>query len=222
MKTKLIIFDFDGTLSKPSKLPNSWARVWNKIGREKDDEILYEKYSSGELDYNEWAKEVIKVYQEANVNRALLKEISKDTFLLDNAKEVLRYLYKNDIKTIILSGGIKNIIDEVLGDYKKYIYRIEAQELLFDKSGKLKGITTLDHEIQDKSQFVQIMIKNLKLSSDEVVFFGNGKNDETVYKTGVKTICINPDGANFDNKLYWNETIKHTDDLKSILNFIKN
>lgn len=45
MKTKLIIFDFDGTLSKPSKLPNSWARVWNKIGREKDDEILYEKYS---------------------------------------------------------------------------------------------------------------------------------------------------------------------------------
>ncbi len=221
MKTKLIIFDFDGTLSKPSKLPNSWARVWNKIGREKDDEILYEKYSRGELDYNEWAKEVIKVYQDAGVNRALLKEISKDTLLLDNAKDVLKYLYENDIKTIILSGGIKNIIDEVLGDCKNYIYKVEAQELLFDENGKLEGITILDHHIEDKSQFVSIMMKNLKLSPDEVLFFGNGKNDEDVYKTGVKTICINPDDAHYNNKLYWSETIKRTNDLKSILTFVK-
>lgn len=221
MKTKLIIFDFDGTLSKPSKLPNSWARVWNKIGREKDDEILYGKYCKGEFDYNQWAKEVIKVYRDAGVSKNLLKEISKDTSLLDNAEEVFRFLYENDIKIIILSGGIKNIIDEVLGECKKYIYKIEAQELLFDENGKLFDITVLEHHIEDKSQYVDIVMKNLRLNPNQVLFFGNGKNDEDVYKTGIKTICINPDDAHFDNKLFWNETIKHTDDLKSILSFIK-
>ncbi len=30
MKTKAIIFDFDGTLTKPHRLPNSWARVWDR------------------------------------------------------------------------------------------------------------------------------------------------------------------------------------------------
>ena len=221
MKTKLIIFDFDGTLSKPSALPNSWARIWNKIGREKDDEILYNKYCSGEIDYKEWAKEVIKVYQDAGVNQELLKEISKDTQLLDNTKEVLKYLYEKKIKIIILSGGIKNIIEEALQHYKKYVYKIEAQELLFDDKGKLSGITTLEHDIEDKSQFVQMMMKKLKLTAKDVLFFGNGKNDEEVYRAGVKTICINPSDAHFENKLYWKETIKQTNDLSSILTFIK-
>ena len=63
MKTKLVVFDFDGTLSKPNALPNSWARIWAKIGRTKDDETLYQMYKNKELSYTEWAKEVIKVYR---------------------------------------------------------------------------------------------------------------------------------------------------------------
>lgn len=63
IKTKLIVFDFDGTLSKPNALPNSWARIWAKIGRTKDDETLYQMYKNKELSYTEWAKEVIKVYR---------------------------------------------------------------------------------------------------------------------------------------------------------------
>lgn len=221
MKTKLIIFDFDGTLSKPNKLPSSWARIWNKIGREKDDEFLYEKYRNGELNYNQWAEEVLKVYKDSGVNKNLLKEIAKDTLLLDNAKNVLKYLFENDIKIIILSGGIKNIIDMVLKKCLKYIYQIEAQELIFDKNGKLDKITILNHQIEDKSQYVDFVMKKLNLEADEVIFFGNGKNDEDVYKTKVKTICINPGDAHYNNKLYWKEVIKSTEDLTSILPYIK-
>ena len=40
-KTKLVIFDFDGTLTKPHKLDNSWTRIWNKIGLTSEEERLY-------------------------------------------------------------------------------------------------------------------------------------------------------------------------------------
>ena len=220
IKTKLVVFDFDGTLSKPNVLPNSWARIWAKIGRTKDDETLYQMYKNKELSYTEWAKEVIKVYREEKFSRQMLEDIAKGTILLDDSEEVLKSLYLAGIKVIILSGGIKNIIEYALGDNLKYIYKIEAQELIFDKDNIVEGVTVLDHFIEDKSQYMAIVLKQLNLKPEEVVFFGNSKNDEDVYKTGVKTICLNPDSADFDNRKIWKDCIKKTETLSSILKFI--
>lgn len=220
IKTKLVVFDFDGTLSKPNVLPNSWARIWAKIGRTKDDETLYQMYKNKELSYTEWAKEVIKVYREEKFSRQILEDIAKGTILLDDSEEVLKSLYLAGIKVIILSGGIKNIIEYALGDSLKYIYKIEAQELIFDKDDIVEGVTVLDHFIEDKSQYMTIVLKQLNLKPEEVVFFGNSKNDEDVYKTGVKTICLNPDSADFNNRKIWKDCIKKTETLSSILKFI--
>ena len=220
IKTKLVVFDFDGTLSKPNVLPNSWARIWAKIGRTKDDETLYQMYKNKELSYTEWAKEVIKVYREEKFSRQMLEDIAKSTILLDDSEEVLKSLYLAGIKVIILSGGIKNIIEYALGDNLKYIYKIEAQELIFDKDDIVEGVTVLDHFIEDKSQYTTIVLKQLNLKPEEVVFFGNSKNDEDVYKTGVKTICLNPDSADFNNRKIWKDCIKKTETLSSILKFI--
>lgn len=220
IKTKLVVFDFDGTLSKPNALPNSWARIWAKIGRTKDDETLYQMYKNKELSYTEWAKEVIKVYREEKFSRQMLEDIAKSTILLDDSEEVLKSLYLAGIKVIILSGGIKNIIEYALGDNLKYIYKIEAQELIFDKDDIVEGVTVLDHFIEDKSQYMTIVLKQLNLKPEEVVFFGNSKNDEDVYKTGVKTICLNPDSADFNNRKIWKDCIKKTETLSSILKFI--
>ena len=49
----------------------------------------------------------------------------------------------------------------------------------------------------------------------------NGKNDEEVYKSGVKTVCLNPDDADFENKTLWHHVIMKADSLKAILPFIE-
>ncbi len=220
MKTKLIIFDFDGTLTKPNILPNSWARIWDKIGRKKDDDILYNKFLNKEIDYNQWANEVISIYREEKVSKKLLNEIAENTKLLENTNEVIKYLHNEGIKIIVLSGGIKNIIEDVLHECLEFIYKIEAQELIFDNLNIVKDITILDHQIEDKSQYVNLILNNLNIKAQDAIFFGNGKNDEDVYKTNVKTICINPDDAHYDNKIFWKEVVMKTNDLKSILPFI--
>lgn len=220
MKTKLVIFDFDGTLSKPSKRDNSWAKIWSLIDREEDDNRLYDMYLKGELDYDKWAEEVIKVYREEGVSTKTLKKVAKDTSLLDNTKDVFKYFHDNDIKIIILSGGIKNIIEYVLKSNLKYVYKLEAQAFIFDENDIVQGVTKLDHFVEDKSQYVNRILTELKLSPNEVVFFGNDRNDEDVYKTGVKTVCLNPHHARYEDKTIWNETILRTTDLKSILSFI--
>jgi len=70
------------------------------------------------------------------------------------------------------------------------------------------------------SQIAKKVIKKLGIKPQDVCFVGNGDNDEWVYQTGCKTLCINPDGADFANKEKWSGCIEHTDNFEDILSFI--
>ena len=219
MKTKVIIFDFDGTLNKPNELPNSWARIWDKIGCADEDEALYKQYVAKEIDYKEWAKKVIGVYAREKVSDQMLKDISKETELVDNLKNFFDKLVNKGITLYILSGGIKNIIENCLGDLKKYIKVIVANELIL-KDGIVDDIAFNGFEIEDKSLFINELMKEEKLSHDEIVFVGNGENDEAVYKTKVKTICINPFDAHYSDNRLWNHVLLNCTDINEVLRFV--
>ncbi len=219
MKTKLIIFDFDGTLNKPSKLSNSWARIWDKIGCKEEDERLYNLYKNKQITYEEWAKLVIGVYRREGVSKELINTIAKETPLINNLDKLLNELQNRNIKVYIFSGGIKNVIEASLGDLKNYIEHIEADNLIFDKNNIVEDIEFTKLTVEDKSFYVNELLKEYNLSPDEVLFIGNGSNDEDVYKTKVKTICFNPDDAHYENKLFWNEILISEDSL-DLLKFI--
>lgn len=53
------------------------------------------------------------------------------------------------------------------------------------------------------------------------MFVGNSDNDEDVYKTGVKTLCINPLEADYKNKVLWNNYIKKSNSLRDIMQFVE-
>ena len=84
----------------------------------------------------------------------------------------------------------------------------------------VNDIKKLDHYVEDKSQFTSYVLDMLELHPDQVVFFGNDENDEDVYKTEVKTICINPITKNYNDRRIWSEVILKTDDLSSILAYL--
>lgn len=220
MTTKAVIFDFDGTLSLPNELPNSWRRVWAKIGKTDLDDKYYESYSKGELSYPEWTDKVIACFIENGVNDDILKEIALETKRIGNIEKVFKILKDNDVEVYVLSGGIKNIINHILEDIAGCITKIEAQEFLFDESGRLTGITRLDHSVEFKDEFIINLMKKKGLQPEEVVFFGNGKNDETVYRSGVRTICINPDDAHYNDRRLWSDVILSTDDLFDIMPYL--
>lgn len=220
MNTKVVVFDFDGTLSKPSKLPNSWARVWDRIGCQEEDEKLYKLYSSGKITYREWTNLVLDIYKREKVSEIMLKDISNETILISGLGELLKFFKNNSVDVYILSGGIKNIIEFSLLEYMPYIKKIEADKLIFNENRELTNIDFVDNSVENKSLFIFKIMEKLNLKSDEIVFVGNGSNDEDVYKTGVKTICINPDDADFKNTVKWNHCIENCGNIMDILKFI--
>lgn len=156
MRTKAIVFDFDGTLSKPNKMPNSWMRIWEKLDKLDEDKKFYEMYKNGVINYEEWGELVVKAYREYGCNKTLLKEVANDTELLDDTEQVIKELGEKGIKIFVLSGGIKNIIDYKLENVKEYVTNVEAQEILLDENECVESITKLNHLVEDKSEYVFI------------------------------------------------------------------
>lgn len=221
MRTKAIVFDFDGTLSKPNKMPNSWMRIWEKLDKLDEDKKFYEMYKNGVINYEEWGELVVKAYREYGCNKTLLKEVANDTELLDDTEQVIKELGEKGIKIFVLSGGIKNIIDYKLENVKEYVTNVEAQEILLDENECVESITKLNHLVEDKSEYVFYILNKYHLNPQEVLFVGNSDNDEDVYKTGVKTLCINPLEADYKNKVLWNNYIKKSNSLRDIMQFVE-
>ncbi len=219
---KAIVFDFDGTLTNCQKGSNCWYEIWKYINDLEYDDFLYNKYKRKEIDNKKWLDLIFKRYKEKNVKREYLYEISKGIELLPGTYETLEYLYDNGIKIFVLSGGVRQIIYDVLKREKvdKFITSIEAYDLIFNNEGKLIDYKYPNlHNLENKNEYIELLKQIYNLKGEEILFVGNGANDETVYLSGVKTLCINPDKANISNKLVWNNNIEKCENLLQILNY---
>ena len=217
MKTKVVIFDFDGTLTVSKS--STWARIWEKVDALEVDEKLMNMYFNNEIDYETWVKLGYECIKEHKYNESDLDELVSNMRLVDNVENVFKFFKEKDIKIYILSGGLKIAIEKTLKHLKDYVKQIEATDFLFDEKGNLFGYTVPHHNPENKFEFVSEVIEKEQVNPKEVLFIGNGKNDETVYKTGVNTLCLNPHKANYENKEIWHNTIK-TNNLEEILHYI--
>lgn len=219
---KAIVFDFDGTLTKSRKESNCWYEVWKYMDDLAYDDFLYKKYKNNEIDDIEWFDLIFKRYKEKGVKREYLHEISKKIELLPGAHETLKYLYDNDVKIFILSGGIRQIIEDILKRENVYnfITSIETYDLIFDNEGNLIDFKQPNfHNPENKNEYIDLLTKQYNLKSDEILFVGNGANDEKVYLSGANTLCINPDDADISNKVVWHNAIENCGNLVEILKF---
>jgi len=217
MGTKVIIFDFDGTLTVSNS--STWVRIWNKINKPDVDYKYYLMYKNGEINYNQWLEKCFEEYKDSGYNETDLNELVKNTVLIKDLEKVFNFLMQKDIKIYILSGGLKVVIEKALKHICKFIKYIEASNFLFDEKGLLSKIVFPTCNPENKQEFVNLIIKNENVKPSQILFVGNGANDETVYKTGVRTLCLNPDDADYNNKKIWHNVVE-TETLEDILPFI--
>ena len=213
---KYVVFDFDGTLTITKKGSNSWYNTWSYLNALDEDDCLYTKYKNGEFDYDEWLEKCIEAFKNHKLNRSAMNFLANKIKLIDNITDVFELFDRLNIKIYIMSQGIRNIIDIVLKDVLQYISDIQGVELFFDENRIISGAS---YKIKDKQIYIQNIIDREKCSPEDILFVGNGKNDETVYKTGVETLCLNADDADRDNKAFWTNALE-TNTLSEILKYV--
>lgn len=140
--------------------------------------------------------------------------------MLDETAEVLTELKSRGIRLYIVSGSIKLIVIEVLGELATLFDEIQANELHFS-SGTLSRIAGTRYDFEGKANYLREIMAKLKLSPPEVLFFGNSCNDDWASLSGAQTVCINPRLTNPNDAQRWSQVIPETTSLRSILKLFK-
>ena len=219
---KVVIFDFDGTLTDSKIDNNTWEIVWTTLGYDiKECEKLHARFSRKEISHEEWCSLTSDRFIEKGCSRQLLKDISLKATLVADTKEVIFELYNKGITLYILSGSIIQYIKDVLGKELVNCFKeIRANKFSFDEDGMLDGIIGTPYDFEGKARFVKKVIEELNVEPKDILFVGNSFNDEFVYKTGVCTLCINPKRTDFYNNKIWHDYIRNLVSLKEILPYV--
>lgn len=220
---KAVVFDFDGTLTKPYLGYNTWETIWTELGYPVEYcEKYHRMFSNKEITHDEWCEITEKYFKEKNLTKNIIVKAAERAELLDDVYEVITYLKSKGMLLYILSGSIKQYIELVLGkNITDCFVEIKANRFIFDSQGKLEGIIGTPYDFEGKARFVNKIMVDKKLSPKEIIYIGNSFNDEFVYESGVETLCVNPQGTDYYDGKIWHNYIRNVKSLKDILPFVE-
>jgi len=219
---KAVMFDFDGTLT--SKSTNIWKSIWKELGFDTSDNSyfrkLYWQFMTKDITHQQWCDLTCDAFCEKDMKKSDLINVAKQVDLINGAEDTFKILKEKGYSLNIISGNIKNVIYNVLGDKVKYFDSINSNNLEFDEDGFLIGIKGTNYDFEGKARFISEFSAKTGVNANEIYFVGNGKNDEWAHLSGCKTICINPDDTDELNQTKWHKVIKQVNDLTQILPYV--
>lgn len=220
---KAVIFDFDGTLTKGFDVwKATWKTLTYDVGKNSFSVSSYVDFLNKKITYEELNQLNLEKFIEMDMNISDLHFIAKKIRLIDGFSDTIKALYNKGFSIHIVSGGILNVIEKVIGEDIKYFTSINANKMHFGDGYFLDRITRTKYDFEGKALFIKELIRKTGIKSENITFVGNSSNDEWAYKTGCKTICVNPENTCADNKRIWNEVIYNMTDLRQILPLISN
>lgn len=216
-----VVFDFDGTLTN-SKSRTTWESLWVMLGYDvKECQDLHRKYDKGKLTHQEWCDKTAEKFIEKQLTQEQILQISKKIKLINGCKNTLEILNKRNIKLYIVSGSIKDIIKNVLGNAHNFFSDIQANEFIFDtQSSILTKIIGTKYDFEGKANYINLIAERMEISTSDILFVGNSNNDIWAYQSGANTLCINPSITNYHDDTVWHNTIVECKNLLEIIPFI--
>ncbi len=216
---KTVIFDFDGTLTKDT--PNIWLKLWKKLGYRTDKDSyqhsLYKRFVNGEFDYKKWCDLSCNAFTARGLTKPMVEESAKETILINNVGKTFQALKDEGVYIQILSGSVDSVISIALQENANLVDNITANHFIYGKNDLLLAVNTNKNDFTGKAKYIQDYCTKTNTDVKDVLFVGNGNNDEWVSQSGCRTLCINPEGTDANNTRIWHNKILETNNLTDIL-----
>jgi phosphoserine phosphatase/DNA-binding XRE family transcriptional regulator len=219
--TKIVVFDFDGTIARHLYGRTTWEMIWESLGYQINECAEYHtRFRRGEISHAAWCEITLEKFKDRYLSQSGFLELAGQFQLIDGLRELVEELKDRGIRMYIVSGSIVGIIRETLGDLAKQFEAIKANEVIFDRDGIIKNIVGTRYDFQGKADFIRDIVMTHHCSPMDVLFVGNAGNDRWAANAGVRTLCVNPTSTDPDNPKEWNNNIRMMNDIREIRKFI--
>ncbi len=217
---KIVVFDFDGTIVDAKSIKTTWQKIWIMLGYDASEcNELHKRYDNNEITHQEWCDITAKRFKEKGLTKQQLLTLAQGFVVVPGFYETISHLKASGIRLYIVSGSIHEIIINVLTNCDSFD-EISANKFVFHKQGLLSRIIGTKYDFDGKAKFVEKVANECQIPTDEILFIGNSFNDAHVYKSGARTLCINPTLTNSHNTLYWHDAIDEMKNFNEILPFV--
>lgn len=221
-ETKVVAFDFDGTLTQNRDHRTTWERIWVALGYKIEDcSDLHRRFSRKEFSHQTWCDLTFEKFKKAGMTETLLRRIARNIKLVDGVRETLRILKNKGVRLYLVSGSIRQIIRLVMGDLYDLFDAVTANEIRFDSNGNIIKIEGTKFDFEGKADFLRRVVSENSLSELDVLFVGNSLNDIYASRSGARTLCVNPHLTNPEIEEHWTYCIPEMKNLKQILQHVK-
>lgn len=218
---KVVVMDFDGTMTIRQDHLTSWEKIWVTLGYPVNECAKYlSLYRTRKISHPEWCSKTLEAFRARGLRKEQVLDVAKGIRLLPHVRETIDKLKHAGIPLYILSGSIRLIIETVLGDIKNDFKEIQANRLEFDSDGIVSDIIGTKYDFEDKAKYLDKTFSAHGVDPYDVVYVGNSGNDEWAWRSGARTLCVNPHFTNpYDGKV-WRHQIRDMQRFDEILPYI--
>ena len=184
---KLVVFDMDGTIIEPR---SSWAMIHEHFGT--DNTEMLKLYIDHKISDKEFVKADIKLWNRKSdkpVDEKYINSILDKAKARKGAEELITSLHENNIKTIILSGGIQYLADKWAKKWN--MSEALANDLIDDKDGNLTAI--INSSGHNKGPVMEKMIEKYNCEKNEIAAVGDTIVDVPTFERAGLSIAVNTD-----------------------------
>lgn len=220
-KAKAVVFDFDGTLTKPGSTRSTWEALWEYLGYDANEcGLLANRFYLGEITHPEWCRITLEKFKARRLNYDEVISVAVGVELIQGFDECMTEFKRLGVPTYLVSGSIWDVIVAVLGDRVHYFQRIEANAFGYIGPDKALGfIIGTKFDFEGKGDFVIEVAKELNIRTSDILFIGNDINDLHVKAVGARTLLVNPYQTSAAQKSAWDKSLPRMNSLLEILPF---
>ncbi|MHA1859609.1 MAG: HAD-IB family phosphatase [Candidatus Asgardarchaeia archaeon] len=206
---KMIVFDFDGTLTNVSNIWDHIHRCLGTIEKAKENEKLFMEHK---IDGIEWGKMDSSLWIGRSVEE--LRMCIESVKLYDNCVETLLYLKNKGYMISLISAGLDFVMKELmvneLFDYV-YINRIFVED---DKVSGAEITVSLDN----KDKLLREIMDKVGLNEENCAAVGDGETDLSLFKNVGLSIAINPKDEKLEKFV---DVVLKTNDLRDLMDLFE-
>lgn len=171
-------FDLDGTLLRGPGFKYSWQLIWHYLGYE--DGVrrrLFARYLSQEISYEEWCKECLFFFRQAQLNRDAFPSIARRLTITRNLERAIDLLRHEGLAVGIVSGGVDAVLGAAIPDYTDFFDFVYINRFIFDERGRLADVLPTPYDFARKAIALRLECERRHASLRNGVFVGEGQND---------------------------------------------
>lgn len=220
---KLAVFDLEGTLVKNSfrdkEFPSIWKVLCNLCGPDaaaEDAENTRRYYAGGYPGYTYWVLDTIKILKKYGLKRKLFYDVIGALDLYPGVAETMAALGDHGIRTAIISGGLKALVDRVAIEYG-IEHCFAAAEFFWGEGDTLRHWNVMPTDFHHKSSLLGMLCHELRISRNECAFVGDGRNDKDVAGYAGLSIGFNPHDELKESASIIIEQGKGREDLSAVI-----